>query len=69
MKLFKQNLQEQDKVCCVLNCSITGRITKKSNWYGMYLYTIKADEEKSFRIWLGISCRNVKFLDWQLRKI
>ena len=67
--LSKDILKEQDEVYCVLNHSITGRITKRSNYHGQYQYTIKAHDEKSFRMWIGVSCCNVKFFHWQLKKI
>jgi len=71
MNLFKENLKEEDRVYCVFNHAIEGRITKKTNFHGMYLYTIKldADDARNFEKFIGLSPENVKFLHYQLRKI
>ena len=67
MKLTEDKFKEGDRVYCVLNHSIVGEISKSDNYHGMWLYHIKVEEPKAFKVWIGISCHNAVFLHWQLK--
>lgn len=64
-----EKFKEGDRVFCVLNYAIMGVITKKTSYHGMYLYSIKPDDEKNFKKFMRINPGNIVFLHWQLRKI
>lgn len=57
-----------DRVYCIFNSAIEGEITARDNYHGLYLYTVKVDDEKSFISHFGLASVNVKFLHYQLRK-
>lgn len=61
-------LKEGDKVSCIINSAIEGEITKKACYHGIYLYSLKVDDEESFMRHFGLGSTHVKFLHWQLRK-
>jgi len=67
-KMNKQ-FKEGERVFCVLNHAITGEITKSANKHGIWLYTIRADDEVNFKKFMRNPSINVVFLHWQLEKI
>lgn len=68
MELTKDKLNVEDEVYCIFNHAIKGRITKKTNHHGMWLYHVKVDDEKNFRKFIGLKSDNAMFLHYQLRK-
>ena len=63
---MNNKLKEGDRVYCIINSAIEGEITKKGYYHGIYLYTLKVDDEKSFVRHFGLGSVNVVFLHWQL---
>lgn len=68
-EIMNNKLKEGDRVFCVLNHAITGEITKRANYHGIYLYTIRADDEVNFKKFMRNPSINVVFLHWQLKKL
>ena len=64
-----ERLKEGDRVSCVINPAIEGEITKKAVRDGIYLYSLKVDDEESFINHFGLGSVNVIFLHWQLRRV
>ena len=57
-----------DKVICVLNKSIKGEVRSKNNFYGLWMFHIKPDNEELFRKRTGFNSCNTPFLNWQLKR-
>lgn len=66
---MNKQLKEGDRVYCIFNHAITGEITKSANSHGIWLYTIRADDQKNFKKFLRVNDNNVVFLHWQLGRI
>ena len=58
-----------DRVYCIFNSSIEGEITQRDNHDGIYLYSLKVDDEESFIKHFALASVAVKFLHYQLRKV
>ena len=65
---MNNKLKEGDRVYCIFNSAIEGEITKRACYYGLYLYSVKVDDEESFKKHFGLGSVNVKWLHCQLRK-
>jgi len=66
---MNNKLKEGDRVYCIFNHALKGEITKKANCHGVYLYSIKVDDEESFVKHFGLGSYNVIFLHWQLKRV
>ena len=58
-----------DRVICVINPAIQGVVINRECRDGVYLYSIKVDDEESFVKHFGLGSYNVIFLHWQLRRV
>lgn len=65
---MNKKLKEGDRVSCVFNSTIEGEITKRACYHGLYLYSVKIDDEESFVNFFGLASVNVVWLHYQLRK-
>jgi len=65
---LNDKLKEGDRVYCIFNSAIEGEITKRACYHGLYLYTLKVDDEESFIKHFDLGSVSVKWLDCQLRK-
>lgn len=57
-----------DKIVCVLNKSIKGKVMSKNNCHGIWLFHIRPDNEELFRKRTGFNSLNTPFLNWQLER-
>lgn len=58
-----------ERVYCVFNSSIEGKITARNAYHGIYFYHVKVDDEESFIEHFGLGSVNVVFLHYQLRRL
>lgn len=65
---MNDKLNVGDQVYCVINSAIAGQIINKDCYHGLYLYSLKVEDEKNFIKFFGLCSDNVKFLHWQLKR-